>query len=100
MTITTQHNQSLIDIAIQHTGSIETIFYILEANPSMQIDSQPPPGTKIEIPEAAISAGNALVKGFYADNYIVPASAVEIDNSGIELIGDNEGYIGDNKGYI
>lgn len=101
MTIQTQHNQTLIDIALQYTGTVETIFEILQANPRFEIDSQPPAGTEIEIPQHAIKAGNAIVKGFYADNYIVPASAISVEDfAEVELIGDAEGFIGDAEGYI
>ena len=32
MTITVLHNQSLLDLAIQHTGTIESVFELAEAN--------------------------------------------------------------------
>ena len=32
MTITALHNQSLLDLALQHTGTIESVFEFAEAN--------------------------------------------------------------------
>ena len=32
MTITALHNQSLLDLALQHTGTIESVFELAEAN--------------------------------------------------------------------
>ena len=32
MTITVLHNQSLLDLALQHTGTIESVFEFAEAN--------------------------------------------------------------------
>jgi hypothetical protein len=32
MKIRVKHNQNLLDVAIQYTGSDETVFYILQAN--------------------------------------------------------------------
>ncbi len=100
MKVTTQHNQTFLDIVLQHTGTVEVAFEVLEANPGMHLDSQPPAGTEIEIPEHAIKAGNALVKSFYVENYIVPSSAIELEAIDMELIGDDEGFIGDTEGYI
>ncbi len=101
MIVKAQHNQTMLDVALQHTGSVETIFDILQANPGVELCDQPAPGTEIEIPEHAIKAGNVLVKNFYTENYIVPASAViEYDTEALELIGDDEGFIGDTEGYI
>ncbi len=100
MIVKAQHNQTMLDVALQHTGSVETIFDILQANPGVELCDQPHEGMSIEIPEHAIAAGNSLVKNYYVDNHEVPASAIEYENDELQFIGDMEGYIADDEGYI
>lgn len=49
--ITIQANQTLFDISIQEFGSIEAIFYILDVNPNLTIDSELVNGETILVPQ-------------------------------------------------
>lgn len=50
-TITVIENQNLWDISLQEYGDIEAVFYIVEANPLLKIDSEIASGQKINIPD-------------------------------------------------
>jgi len=101
MKIKAKHNQSLIDIAIQYTGSAETVFLILKENQPLELTDQLEPNQEINVPEEAIKAGNSLVIDYYAVNNIIPATALpyeEVIEEGI--LEDSEGWLVDSEGGI
>ena len=53
VTITVLHNQSLLDVAIQHTGSVANCFAIAVAN-GLSVSDDLTPGIDLVIPEDAI----------------------------------------------
>ena len=53
--ITILHNQSLLDIAIQHTGAVENTFAIAVAN-GLSLTDDLPAGAEIKIPEGVKTA--------------------------------------------
>ncbi|GCD76649.1 hypothetical protein JCM31826_01310 [Thermaurantimonas aggregans] len=69
--ITTQVNQTIWDIALQHTGTIDSVFTILEANAFLRPDITLPEGIKILIPDTEI---NKQIKDYIEKNNIIPAS--------------------------
>ncbi len=86
-----QANQSLWDISLQEYGSIEGVFYILEANTSLDINSQLVTGDLILIPERAplnkkvVDYYNSLkitsTSGSYSITSTVTCDGVSITNS-------------------
>lgn len=69
--ITTQLNQTIWDIALQHTGTIDSVFAILEANAFLRPDITLPEGLKLLIPDTEI---NRQIKQYIQNNNIIPAS--------------------------
>jgi hypothetical protein len=72
--ITALRDQTLFDIAIQQLGSVEGVFDILDANPSLRFDYSIPSGTKVWIPIATIDTN--IIK-FYDTNNLHPATGLE-----------------------
>lgn len=77
MEITILHNQSLFDIAIQHTGSVENAFAIAKAN-DRSITAILTSGSKITIPSGVKM--NNDVKDYYAARKVQPATGIDNDN--------------------
>lgn len=73
--------QNLFDIALQETGSIDTVFAIAVAN-GINITDEIPPGTELVIPEVE---GNADVYRYYRANNLRPASG-SIQATEIEIL--------------
>lgn len=71
MDITVLHNQSLFDIAIQHTGIVENAFAIAKAN-DISITTFLPSGSKISI--SSEIEKNQDVINYYAARKIQPAT--------------------------
>lgn len=72
MTITVLHNQSLLDIAIQHTGSVFNAFSIAVAN-DLAVSDSLLPGSKIFIPETIEITSD--IANYYNTKGIQPATA-------------------------
>lgn len=72
MTTTVLHNQSFLDLAIQHTGSVFNAFAIATAN-GMSVSETVTPGTEIVLPEN-LQADNDILNYYQAKN-IKPATA-------------------------
>jgi hypothetical protein len=72
MTITALHNQSLLDIALQHTGSIESVFEFAEAN-SLNITDDVQAGKTLVLPTEAFS--NKDILNYYTSKNLQPATA-------------------------
>lgn len=97
-----KHNQCLFDIALQYTGSAETVFIILAANEGLELTDQLSPGQNIIVPEEAIRAGNPIVVEAYAKNNYSPARAVRVEEeqSSDGWLEDDEGRLEDDEGGI
>ena len=84
MIITALHNQSLLDIALQHTGTIESVFEFAEAN-SLNITDDVQAGANLIVPPllgGSRRAGTAeyVVRGgdilaYYTAKNLQPATA-------------------------
>jgi hypothetical protein len=76
MEIIVLHNQSLLDIAIQHTGSVFNAFEIAVAN-NIAISDDLIPGMLLVIPES-IKKNNDILN-YYASKKIQPATAITVN---------------------
>ena len=72
MTITALHNQSLLDLALQHTGTIESIFEFAEAN-SLNITDDVQAGAPLYLGEG-LGVRNEILSYYTAKN-LQPATA-------------------------
>ena len=72
MTITVLHNQSLLDLALQHTGTIESVFELAEAN-TLNITDDVQAGKTLVLPAQAFS--NKDILGYYTAKNLQPATA-------------------------
>lgn len=67
------HNQSILDFAIQHTGSAQNAFEIAMAN-NMSVTDQLTAGTELVIPNSV--AMDVDVKNYYQSKAIQPATDI------------------------
>ena len=72
MIVTVLHNQSLLDLALQHTGTIESIFEFAEAN-SLNITDDVVAGKTLALPAEAFT--NKDILAYYTAKNILPAMA-------------------------
>ena len=72
MTITALHNQSLLDLALQHTGTIESVFEFTEAN-ALNITDDVQAGTPLYLGEG-LGVRNEILAYYTAKN-LQPATA-------------------------
>ena len=72
MTITVLHNQSLLDLALQHTGTIESIFEFAEAN-ALNITNDVVAGRTLVLPTEAFT--NKDILSYYTAKKLQPATA-------------------------
>lgn len=72
MTITALHNQSLLDLALQHTGTIESVFELTEAN-NLNITDDVQAGTPLYLGEG-LGVRNEILAYYTAKN-LQPATA-------------------------
>ena len=72
MTITALHNQSLLDLALQHTGTIESVFELAEAN-ILNITDDVQAGKTLVLPAEAFT--NKDILAYYTAKNIQPATA-------------------------
>lgn len=72
MTITALHNQSLLDLALQHTGSIESVFELAEAN-ALNITDDVWAGAPLYLGEG-LGVRNEILSYYTAKN-LQPATA-------------------------
>ena len=70
--ITVLHNQSLLDIALQHTGTIESVFEFAEAN-AINITDDVQAGKTLVLPAEAFS--NKDILNYYTAKNLQPATA-------------------------
>lgn len=78
-----KHNQSVLDIAVQHFGTLESLLALAYANnlsPTDELVS----GGQLELPE--YSNGQDAVVGFYQKNQVKPATALtDVDFTIVEI---------------
>ena len=74
MTITVLHNQSLLDLALQHTGTIESIFELSVLNEKSVTDDMVA-GTPLNVPPFSASARNKDILAYYTAKNIQPSTA-------------------------
>lgn len=72
MIITALHNQSLLDLALQHTGTIESVFEFAEAN-NLNITDDVQAGTPLYLGEG-LEVRNEILSYYTAKN-LQPATA-------------------------
>ncbi|WP_454998949.1 hypothetical protein [Capnocytophaga gingivalis] len=72
MIVTVLHNQSLLDLALQHTGTIESVFKLAEAN-ALNITDDVVAGKTLVLPAEAFS--NKDILGYYTAKNLQPATA-------------------------
>jgi len=72
MTITVLHNQSLLDLALQHTGTIESVFEFAEAN-TINITDDVQAGKTLVLPAEAFI--NKDILAYYTAKNLQPATA-------------------------
>lgn len=71
--ITILHNQSLLDIAIQHTGAVENTFALAVAN-GLSLTDDLPAGAEIKLPDSVNKDNDVL--NYYTARRLQPATAV------------------------
>lgn len=72
MIITALHNQSLLDLALQHTGTIESVFEFAEAN-ALNITDDVQAGKTLVLPAEVFS--NKDILNYYTAKNLQPATA-------------------------
>ena len=72
MIVTVLHNQSLLDLALQHIGTIESIFELAEAN-TLNISDDVVAGKTLVLPAEAFT--NKDILGYYTAKNLQPATA-------------------------
>lgn len=83
MTVKILNNQSLLDIAIQATGSVENAFLIAKAN-SLAVDSYLVPGYELIIPNSV--AFNRDILDYYTAKNVKPATDEPFDGEQPEIL--------------
>lgn len=85
VTIIVLHNQSLLDVAIQHTGSVDNAFAIAKEN-GLAVSDVLTPGTELIIPNPI--ENDSAVLNYYSAKEVQPATALtEIINEEIRQRG-------------
>ena len=75
MTTIILHNQSLLDLAVQHTGSVENTFALAVVN-GLSLTDDLPAGTEIKLPDSVNKDSDVL--NYYTAKRLQPATAVII----------------------
>lgn len=80
MQITVLNNQTLLDIAIRHCGTVEAVAYIAILN-NISITQELIPGQLIELPSK--DYGNQEVINYFSANKIDPATALTEEHTAL-----------------
>ncbi len=72
MTVTALHNQSLLDLALQHTGTIESVFELAKDN-ALNITDDVVAGKTLVLPTEAFT--NKDILAYYTAKNLQPATA-------------------------
>ena len=73
MTTIILHNQSLLDLAVQHTGAVENTFAMAVAN-GLSLTDDLPAGAEIKLPDSVNKDSDVL--NYYSAKRLQPATAV------------------------
>ena len=73
MTTIILHNQSLLDLAVQHTGAVENTFAFAVAN-GLSLTDDLPAGAEIKLPDSLNKDNDVL--NYYTAKRLQPATAV------------------------
>ena len=73
MTTIILHNQSLLDLAVQHTGAVENTFALAVVN-GLSLTDDLPAGAEIKLPDS-VNKDNDLLN-YYSAKRLQPATAV------------------------
>lgn len=73
MTTIILHNQSLLDLAVQHTGAVENTFALAVVN-GLSLTDDLPAGTEIKLPDSVNKDSDVL--NYYTAKRLQPATAV------------------------
>jgi hypothetical protein len=95
MEIIVLHNQSLLDLAIQHTGNVENAFLIAKEN-SLSVDSYLVSGYELLIPNGV--AFNRDILGYYTAKNVQPATDETFEGDTPEVL-EGIGYWIINKNF-
>ena len=71
--ITILHNQSLLDLAVQHTGTAENAFALAVVN-GLSLTDDLPAGAEIKLPDSVNKDSDVL--NYYSAKRLQPATAV------------------------
>lgn len=74
MKIRVLHNQSLLDIADMHTGTVLSAFAISVAN-GISLTDELEPGSELIIPDDVLT--DADIQGYYKAKQVRPATAIQ-----------------------
>jgi len=69
-----QQGQTIVDIALQEYGSVEGLFAFLEANQTLDLDSELEPGQKVLVREEDVV--NSDIVNYYQRNNISVISSL------------------------
>ena len=72
MTLTVLHNQSLLDLALQHTGTVESVFELATAN-TLSITDEVAAGKTLALPAEAFTNKDILT--YYTAKNLQPVTA-------------------------
>lgn len=96
MEITVLHNQSILDISIMHTGTVENAFRIAKAN-NIPLSEKLESGTSLLIPSDVLNDRDVL--NYYKSRTIQPATALT-EESEIVVEPRGIGYMEIGKTFI
>ena len=91
MKIRVLHNQSLLDIADMHTGTVLSAFAISVAN-GISLTDELEPGSELIIPDDVLT--DADIQGYYKAKQVRPATALQPGDSPEPLEGIGYWIIG------
>lgn len=77
MKVTVKHNQSVIDLAVQYTGTAENAFKIAHAN-NISVDAYLAPGSVLEIPKTVNISTE--IRDYFLNKNHQPATHEEVMN--------------------
>lgn len=83
MKITVLHHQSLLDLALQHTGRVENAFELALAN-GLSLTDDVQAGERLELPQSI--AQDADILAYYTAKHIQPATAITGQSEKLEGI--------------
>lgn len=96
-TITVLHNQSLLDIAIQHTGDVTNAFALAVAN-GISVTDDLQPGADLVIPDDITTDADIL--NYYSAKGLQPATGITNNGSHVVEELDGIGYWIINRTFI